>query len=56
MGEKIFLIYAFHSMLVVYGSQFWFIPICSHQNVVTIDVHAAKNLLNSSDYSYLDVR
>ncbi|XP_047177162.1 protein HIGH ARSENIC CONTENT 1, mitochondrial isoform X1 [Vigna umbellata] len=27
-----------------------------HQNVVTIDVHAAKNLLNSSDYRYLDVR
>ncbi|KAG4984946.1 hypothetical protein AAZX31_12G017000 [Glycine max] len=27
-----------------------------HQNVVTIDVHAAKDLLNSSGYRYLDVR
>ncbi|XP_061357365.1 protein HIGH ARSENIC CONTENT 1, mitochondrial [Gastrolobium bilobum] len=26
------------------------------QNVVTVDVHAAKDLLNSSGYCYLDVR
>ncbi|KAJ1415115.1 Rhodanese-like domain [Sesbania bispinosa] len=28
----------------------------NHQNVVTVDVHAAKDLLNSSGYCYLDVR
>ncbi|KAK7312151.1 hypothetical protein VNO77_35805 [Canavalia gladiata] len=27
-----------------------------HQKVVTIDVHTAKDLLDSSGYSYLDVR
>ncbi|CAI8615921.1 unnamed protein product [Vicia faba] len=27
-----------------------------HQNVVTLDVHAAKDLLHSSGYNYLDVR
>ncbi|KAK7264012.1 hypothetical protein RJT34_31614 [Clitoria ternatea] len=27
-----------------------------HQNVVTVDVHSAKDLLNSSSYCYLDVR
>lgn len=31
--------------------------ICSHdQNVVTLDVNAAKDLLHSSGYNYLDVR
>ncbi|KAF1896680.1 hypothetical protein Lal_00034379 [Lupinus albus] len=27
-----------------------------HEDVVTVDVHAAKDLLNSAAYTYLDVR
>ncbi|XP_019450553.1 PREDICTED: rhodanese-like domain-containing protein 19, mitochondrial [Lupinus angustifolius] len=30
--------------------------VCSHEDVVTVDVYAAKDLLNSAAYTYLDVR